>query len=300
LLFDLLTRTSRAAEVLGIDQLFVGIIKKTLNRLPPFHIGQFGQLQEWLEDWDSPHDKNRHVSHLYAVCPGNQISPYRTPELCAAARTSLIFRGDASTGWSMAWKINLWARLLDGNRAYKLMREQIKLIRPDNETKEPYVAQGGTYPNLFDVCPPFQIDGNFGFTAGLAEMLIQSHDGQIHLLPALPDVWENGRIAGLRARGGFEIVSLEWENSQVVRLLIKSHSGGNCRLRVHNPLQPADARSGWRKAAGDNPNPFYQTPNIKQPVISEKAQLHKVRVKEGFLYDFETEKGETYRFSSQV
>jgi alpha-L-fucosidase 2 len=193
-------------------------------------IGKHSQLQEWLYDWDDPKDKHRHVSHLYGLYPSNQISPYRNPELFQAAKQSLVYRGDESTGWSMGWKVNLWARLLDGNHALKLIKDQINpAIKPDGE------EHGGTYPNLFDAHPPFQIDGNFGCTAGIAEMLMQSHDGCVFILPALPESWSKGSVTGLIARGGFEI-DIKWENNQIKELIVKSKLGGNLRLRTASKI----------------------------------------------------------------
>ena len=296
LLFDLFTKTIEAAEILNTDEEFVFRMKETLKRLPPMQIGRYGQLQEWLEDWDSPEDHHRHVSHLYGAYPSNQISPLRTPELFDAARTSLIYRGDPSTGWSMNWKINLWARFLDGNHAYKLLTNQISLVDKCDYSNIDFYGKGGTYPNMFDACPPFQIDGNFGFTAGIAEMIMQSHDRTIQVLPAIPDVWKSGSVKGLCARGGFEIEFMEWKNGKISKLIIKSKLGGNCRIRSYSPLK-AEGKTILLLAKGKNNNKFYNVPEGKKPLISEKAVLKQVVLNKSFLYDINTLPGETYFLS---
>jgi alpha-L-fucosidase 2 len=284
IVFDIFTSAIRAAKALNIDADFVKVVQSKLAQLPPMQVGKHGQLQEWIDDLDSPDDKHRHISHLYGLYPSAQLSAYRTPQLFTAARNTLEQRGDVSTGWSMGWKVNWWARLLDGNRAYKLITNQLSPVGSQQG--------GGTYTNLFDAHPPFQIDGNFGCTAGIAEMIMQSHDGAIHLLPALPDRWQNGSISGLRARGGFEITSLEWKNGKVAKVTIKSTVGGNCRIRVPNELKANGFTTVLNGA--DNPNPFYQTLAIKDPIISPQAQLIMKKPFIGPVYDFATQPGKSY------
>lgn len=233
-----------ASEIIGADRAFADTLKKLLPAIAPYKKGRFGQLQEWMDDVDEPENKHRHVSHLWGVHPGKEINWQQTPELMEAAKTSLITRGDEGTGWSLAWKINFWARFRDGDHAWKMVR---MLLRPEGKSSAKATgggsSGGGSYPNLFDAHPPFQIDGNFGGAAGIVEMLMQSHLDAIDILPALPDGIPDGYLRGIRARGGFEL-DIEWSGNKLSKLRVVSKAGFPLSIRYGDNEFATETRQG--------------------------------------------------------
>ncbi|WP_086949106.1 glycoside hydrolase N-terminal domain-containing protein [Sphingobacterium sp. JB170] len=292
---ELFSACIAACELLAVDEPFKLQLQAAMERLYPYHIGGDGQLQEWYKDWDDPQDKHRHISHLFGLYPGNQISTIKTPELAAAAKRTLLDRGDESTGWSMAWKTNWWARLFDGNHAYKILKDALHYIDPREQRGQ--MSGGGAYPNLFDAHPPFQIDGNFGATAGITEMLMQSHASEIHLLPALPDRWPQGYISGIRARGNFS-VNIKWNEGKLHAASIHSGNGGVCRVRSWQPL--VVRHNETEVITSDQTRSVNEHKAVMKFFNNTQGSLLELDIPQSYEIEFETKPGLTYQLTPLI
>ena len=288
MVYDVLKNTAEAARILNVDAEDAAVWDALKARITPYKIGKYGQIQEWQEDWDKENNSHRHLSHLWGAYPGNQVSPYMNETIYQAVHKSLVGRGDAARGWSIGWKICQWARMLDGEHALTIIKNQFRLLDSNITMNDP---NGGTYTNFFDGHAPFQIDGNFGACAGIAEMLIQSHAGFLHLLPAIPAIWSEGEVKGLRARGGFEVTEMKWKDGKVVSLKVKSTLGGNLRLRAGNELKMSNG-AALTAATGTNTNPLMQEYNMPEPIVKDASKIPATVLPTTYLYDIPTTAGQ--------